>query len=202
MIHNMNKEKIEIRSFSEQPKITDGRTIEGYAVVFGVRSQVMYDWLENRKFVEIIEPNSIAEELLLQSDVRALIEHNPERLLARSNKGKGSLTLELDTHGLKYRFEAPNTTHGNDIIEMVQRGDISGSSFAFRSKPEFTEWKKEASGLWLRTVKRIDYIRDVTMTADPAYAETEVSVRSIQEMELPTEDKSYINNLNNLRKLI
>ena len=195
-------EKLEIRSFAEQPKITDGRTIEGYAVVFGVRSQVMYDWVEKRKFVEVIEQGSITDELLQRCDVRALIEHNNERLLARSNKGKGSLTLELDTHGLKYRFDAPNTTNGNDIIEMINREDVAGSSFAFRSKQNTDVWIKESNGVWLRTVKLIDYIRDVTMTADPAYTQTEVSVRSIQEMEKPEDDNSYQENLNNLRKLI
>ena len=39
--------------------------------------------------------------------------------------------------------------------------------------------------MWLRTIKKIDYIRDVTMTADPAYSQTEVTVRSIADMETP-----------------
>ena len=180
------EKNIEIRSFAEAPTLNeDGRTIEGYAIVFGVRSNVMYDWEEGRKFVEVIERSAVTDELLDSCDIRALVEHNNQRLLARSNKGKGTLQLDIDDHGLKYRFVSPNTTHGNDIVEMVKRGDISGSSFAFRSSHENVKWEKESTGLWLRTVKGIEYIRDVTMTADPAYSQTEVTVRSIAELEQP-----------------
>ena len=127
------EKNIEIRSFAEAPTLNeDGRTIEGYAIVFGVRSNVMYDWEEGRKFVEVIERSAVTDELLNSCDIRALVEHNNQRLLARSNRGKGTLQLDIDDHGLKYRFVSPNTTHGNDIVEMVKRGDISGSSFAFR----------------------------------------------------------------------
>ena len=149
----------------------------------------MYDWEEGRKFVEVIERSAVTEELLNGCDIRALIEHNNQRLLARSNQGRGTLQLEIDDHGLKYRFVSPNTTHGNDIVEMVKRGDISGSSFAFRSSHESVKWEKEATGLWLRTIKKLDYIRDVTMTADPAYSQTEVTVRSIADMETPEPTK-------------
>ena len=180
------EKNIEIRSYAEAPTLNeDGRTIEGYAIVFGVRSNVMYDWEEGRKFVEVIERSAVTEELLNGCDIRALIEHNNQRLLARSNQGRGTLQLEIDDHGLKYRFVSPNTTHGNDIVEMVRRGDISGSSFAFRSSYESVKWEKENTGMWLRTIKKIDYIRDVTMTADPAYSQTEVTVRSIADMETP-----------------
>ena len=109
----------------------------------------MYDWEEGRKFVEVIERSAVTDELLDSCDIRALVEHNNQRLLARSNKGKGTLQLDIDDHGLKYRFVSPNTTHGNDIVEMVKRGDISGSSFAFRSSHENVKWEKESTGLWL-----------------------------------------------------
>lgn len=191
------EKNIEIRSYAEAPTLNeDGRTIEGYAIVFGVRSNVMYDWEEGRKFVEVIERSAVTEELLNGCDIRALIEHNNQRLLARSNQGRGTLQLEIDDHGLKYRFVSPNTTHGNDIVEMVKRGDISGSSFSFRSSHESVKWEKEATGLWLRTIKKIDYIRDVTMTADPAYSQTEVTVRSIADMETPEapEEKPEVRN--------
>ena len=199
---------VEIRSFAEAPILNeDGRTIEGYAIVFGVRSNVMYDWEEGRKFVEIIERSAVTEELLNACDIRALVEHNNQRLLARSNKGKGTLSLEVDEHGLKYRFLAPNTTHGNDIVEMVRRGDIAGSSFAFRSSHESVRWEKESNGLWLRTIKGIEYIRDVTMTADPAYSQTEVTVRSMEALEVPIkeeikEDNSYKVKLELLKRRI
>ncbi len=33
-------------------------------------------------------------------------------------------------NAMEYEFEAPNTTLGNDLLEMVKRGDVYQSSFA------------------------------------------------------------------------
>ena len=183
--------KLEIRSFGGDaaPKI-EGRTIEGYAIVFNQRSEVMLDWTDEgiRRFVEVVDPSAVDEALLLSSDIRALIEHNRERLLARYNKGVGTLSLTIDEHGLRYSFDAPNTADGDYAVEMVGRGDISGSSFAFRAKDSDTEWAKEGS-LWVRTIKSFSLLRDVTITTDPAYTQTEVSVRSLDEMDKPIEEE-------------
>ena len=182
------EKNIEIRSYGGDAAPTiDGRTIEGYAVVFNERSEVMLDWsVEHgvRRFVEVIEPSAIDEALLSRSDIKATAEHNRERLLARYNKGKGTLALSLDEHGMKYRFEAPNTNDGNFAVEMIQRGDIGGSSFAFRVKEADTTWKKEGE-TWVRTIHKISGLYDVTITTDPAYSQTEVTVRSLEEMEVP-----------------
>lgn len=200
------KNKYEIRSFGgDAAPILNERTIEGYAIVFNKRSEVMLDWSADhgwRKFVEVIDPSSLRTADLLKYDIRALVEHNRERLLARSNKGKGSLELTVDEHGLHYRFEAANTADGDYAVEMVGRGDISGSSFAFRAKDE--EWKKEGD-IWVRTVKSFSALRDVTITTDPAYTETEVSVRSLEERDQalnPVEDTAYLNEIEQLRNLI
>ena len=186
--------KLEIRSFGGDaaPKI-EGRTIDGYAIVFNQRSEVMLDWTGEgiRRFVEVVDPSAVDEALLLSSDIRALIEHNRERLLARYNKGAGTLSLTIDEHGLRYSFEAPNTTDGDYAVEMVKRGDISGSSFGFIAKNEDTVWTKEGN-LWVRTIKRFSLLREITLTTDPAYTQTEVSVRSLEEMDKPIEEEKYL----------
>ena len=189
----------EIRSYGGDAAPTiNGRTIEGYAVVFGQRSEVMYDWsvkYGERLFVEVIEPTAIDEALLSRSDIKATAEHNRERLLARYNKGKGTLALEKDEYGLKYRFDAPNTVDGNFAVEMIQRGDISGSSFAFRVKEADTTWKKEGE-TWVRTIHKISGLYDVTITTDPAYSQTDVTVRSLEALETPglTEEITEVRN--------
>ena len=179
---------LEIRSFGGDaaPKI-EGRTIEGYAIVFNQRSEVMLDWSAEegvRRFVEVVSPTAISDNLLQQSDIKALVEHNRQRLLARYNKGRGTLELAIDEHGLRYKFDAPNTADGDYAVEMVSRGDISGSSFAFRVKNEDTTWVKDGK-LWVRTINKFSSIHDVTITTDPAYTQTEVNVRSLEEMEKP-----------------
>lgn len=199
---------MEIRSFTElgAPKIGEGRTIEGYAVVFGQESRVMYDREKRRAFVEVIEKEAITEELLRSCDVKAVLEHNKQRLLARYIRGVGSLILELDDYGLKYRFEAPNTVDGDFAIEMIKRGDIFGSSFAYfvndKDKSKVTYSMK--NGLLIRTVHKIDMITDISPVSDPAFFGTDVTVRSMDDMiaELNPKNKDYLIELNNLRKQI
>lgn len=199
---------MEIRSFTElgAPKIGEGRTIEGYAVVFGQESRVMYDKEKRRAFVEVIERGAITEELLRNSDIKAVLEHNKQRLLARHFRGAGSLTLELDDYGLKYRFDAPNTVDGDFAVEMIRRGDIFGSSFAYfvndKDKSKVTYSMKD--GLLTRTVHKIDRITDISPVSDPAFFGTDVTVRSMNEMiaELSPDNNKYLIELNNLRKQI
>ena len=83
---------MEIRSFSElgAPRVT-GRTVEGYAVVFNHESKVLFDKANKRFFIEIIENGAITEELLRSCDIKALLEHNRQRMLARYTRGIGSL---------------------------------------------------------------------------------------------------------------
>lgn len=199
---------MEIRSYTElgAPKVGDGRIIEGYAVVFGQESRVLYDKEKQRAFVEVIERGAITEDLLNNCDVKALLEHNKQRLLARYNHGKGSLSLELDDYGLKYRFDSPGTVEGNFAVEMVKRGDIYGSSFAYlvNDKDKMKVSHSMKDGILLRTVHKIDRISDISLVSDPAFYGTDVTVRSMDDViaELSGENKDYLNELNNLRKSI
>ena len=88
---------MEIRSYTEEasPKI-DGRTIQGYGSVFGKQSRILYDVEKKQFFIEVIEKGAITDELIRSCDIKALMEHNKQRLLARSNMGAGSLALSVD----------------------------------------------------------------------------------------------------------
>lgn len=177
--------KFEVRSYGGDaaPRLK-GRTIEGYAIVFNVRSEILYDPETKRYFREIIKPGAVTNELLDRSDVKAVVEHDRTRLLARRYKGQGTLTLEIDEHGLRYEFEAPKTTDGDYAVEMVSRGDINGSSFMFGAiQGKDDAWEKQPDGVWERTLNNFRCIADVTVTSDPAYTQTDVSVRSLAAME-------------------
>lgn len=192
---------MEIRSFTADaaPKI-EGRTIQGYGAVFGQQSRVMYDPEKKRFFVEVIEPGAITEELLRSCDVKALLEHNKQRILARSFMGAGSLTLGVDNYGMAYRFDSPNTPDGDCCVEHVTRGDLFGSSFAYWTDEKRNVTYKKDADLLFRTVHRIDKIFDVSIVSDPAYFGTDVTVRCLAEFEATNND--YIIQLNNLRKFI
>ena len=120
----MKENNIEIRS-AAAPSV-NGRRVSGMAVVFNSPSQVLFE--AGRRFVEIILPGAIDEALIQRSDVKALVDHNRERLLARSKKGRGTLSLRVTSTGLYYEFSAANTADGDYTVEMVRRGDIDGSS--------------------------------------------------------------------------
>ena len=182
----MNVEKKEIRSGiggKWKPVLreaVDGggesRTIEGYAIVFGVESRILADYWDNYR--EIIEPGAITEERLKEMDIKMTMYHNREKILARSNQGEGTLKLRVDEVGVHYEFDAPNTVDGDTALELVKRGDLSGSSFMFwTDEKSGVSYEKRSDGIMLRRVKTIGMIYDMTIAADPAYEQTTVAAR-------------------------
>ena len=197
----MNKEKQEIRSgiggkyrpvFREATEgENNSRTIEGYAIVFGVESRILTDYWENYR--EIIEPGAITEERLKEMDIKMTMYHNREKILARSNQGEGTLKLTVDEVGVKYSFEAPNTVDGDTALELVKRGDLSGSSFMFwTDEKSGVSYEKRSDGIMLRRVKTIGMIYDMTIAADPAYEQTTVAAREAYRRLNKSEEKKPI----------
>lgn len=174
----MKDNKKEIRSLSRAPEgNAESRRIAGYAIVFDSESRVLCDW--GGEFVETIEREAVSEELIANADVKCLLNHNREALLARSNKGEGTLTLTIDEVGLRYEFDAPNTVDGDKVLEWVRRGDIVGSSFAFSCAGEDAcRYYEDADGMLHRVVRRITGLYDVSPVIDPAYTQTSVEARS------------------------
>ena len=151
----------------------DSRIVEGYAVRFNEPSQ-------NMGFYETIERGAITEDVIKKSDIYARLNHREDTVLARSRYGEGTLSLELREDGLFYRFEAPHTQAGDELLEHIKRGEISTSSFAFtianNSKAE--RWYKE-DGVMKRTVYKIDRLYDVSPTFEGAYLTTSCYSRSM-----------------------
>ena len=174
------KDNKEIRSLRRAPEgNAESRTIAGYAIVFDSESRVLCDW--GGEFVETIEREAVSEELIANADVKCLFNHNSEALLARSNKGEGTLKLTIDEVGLRYEFEAPHTIDGDKVLELVRRGDIVGSSFAFSCAGDGAcRYYEDADGMLHRVVSRITGLYDVSPVIDPAYTATSVEARSWQ----------------------
>lgn len=167
----------EIRYFNEirANEDSESRKVEGYAIVFNSQS-------EDLGFFETIEPSAIDDEVIAKSDVFALMNHDDKRgILARSRRGKGSLSLTIDEKGLKYSFDAPKTALGNELLEMLRRGDITSSSFAFTVATDGEAWEKR-DGKYYRTIKKIDRLFDVSPVYNPAYSETTVACRSFNDI--------------------
>lgn len=167
----------------------ESRTIEGYALKFGVRSRLLCDWWEN--YYEILEPGCLSKEVLDDQDIKLTMFHDRQLILARSNKGSGTLSYEVDEVGVKFWAEMPHTADGDKALELVQRGDIAGCSFCYSTDEEdslnavsyerLKEKTQDGKDILLRHVKRIDNVYDFTLAADPAYEQTEVSKREVEE---------------------
>ena len=150
----------------------DSRILYGYAAVFNSESKDLGG------FTEMISPAAF-EGVIERSDVFAVLDHDRNKVLARSKMGKGSLELNIDSKGLQFRFEAPDTTLGNDVLSMVKRGDLTDSSFCFTVEDE--SWQKREDGSYLRTINKIGDLFDVAICYNGAYPEsyTEVALRSL-----------------------
>ena len=167
--------RIEIRTTGSAPAADEGRTISGYAIVWNVESRVLASW--DGSFIETIERGAVTDELIAASDVTALFNHERGQLLARSVNGEGTLKLAIDETGLRFEFKAPNTTLGNDVLELVKRGDLRGCSFAFTANEEDIEYYRKGEQRY-RTVRKLSGLYDVSVVVDPAYTQTSVDARS------------------------
>lgn len=168
---------------------TESREIEGRPIVFGVRSVNLTPWSSTRKVYEVLEPGCISRELLQKSDVVLNLNHNSDvvNVLGRyRNNPKDTLSLELRGDGIDCRCDLPKTNNANDTLELIRRGDINGMSFAFEDDWEDSEngvsFEKtndveDGKEVWLRHVKRITGLYDVSIVTHPAYEQTTVGTR-------------------------
>ena len=174
MTQNKSKQ-IEVRcQTSELRTNAEGRTIVGYAAKFERWSEPIMGWFKEQ----------IARDAFSECDVTDVImcfNHNIDSILARTTSG--TLTLSTDDEGLRFEFEAPATTMGNDMLELVRRGDISKCSFKFTVEED--EWRYADKGNKLeydeRTIRKIGKLYDVSLVVYPAYSDTEAGVRHLEE---------------------
>ena len=177
----------EIRLGDNATSTSESRHIEGYAIVFNSLSNDLGG------FREIIEQGAITDELIKNSDIVCLMNHDIKKgLLARSYQGRGSLKLDIDEHGLHYSFEAPKTALGDEVLEGIRRGDISKCSFAFVCGED--NWTKDENGEYIRHVKKIKNLYDVSLVYHPAYEETEVKAdtRGLDELKAQEEANNIV----------
>ena len=167
----------------------ESRTIEGYALKFGVQSRLLCDWWND--YYEVLEPGCLSMDVLDNQDIKLTMFHDRQLILARSNHGAGTLHYEVDEVGVKFWAEMPHTADGDKALELVQRGDIAGCSFCYSTDEEdsmnavsyerINEKTESGDDILVRHVKRIDNVYDFTLAADPAYEQTEVSRREVEE---------------------
>ncbi len=175
------------------------RTIGGYAAKFENQSKNLGG------FVEIIRASAFNKS---RGDgwpsVRARYQHEDTQLIGTT--ASGTLRLNIDDVGLGYEVDVPH--NAALVYELIQRGDIRESSFAFSVPPGGEEWGLNDLDIPLRTLNSVRLI-DVAPVTEGAYpdttaglrAEVAPALRSLSvKMNAPFEDVRKLAAMNELRR--
>lgn len=157
-------------SNTEVRETPNGFKFRGYAAIFNSLSEDLGG------YQEMISPGAFSRSLQENPDIRLLINHDPNKILARTPR---TMRVNEDSRGLAVEADLPNTTYGNDLAESLSRGDISQMSFRFR--PVDSTWEKRDSTP-IEVLKDVDLI-EVSAVTFPAYP---ASTASLQERMLDT----------------
>jgi HK97 family phage prohead protease len=146
-----------------------GRRLAGIAAPFGVDTRI-------GDVIERISFGAFATSLASGRDILALIDHDATRVLGRTKTG--SLRLHEDARGLHFEIDLPATSAANDILALVERGDVGGMSFGFKAKDE--RWQGNR-----RELRAVDLREISVVSAFPAYSDTVVEARARGRAEAP-----------------
>lgn len=145
-----------------------GIRLSGHPIVYGVRS------VDLGGFTEDIGV-SAATEALRTSDIRLKINHVDLPLARFRNGPQDTMEVEERADGVHFR----TLLDGNDpdvqrIVGKIERGDVDGMSFAFFAAQD--RWEGTH-----RTVTQISEITDFSIVTEPAYPDTSVALRSLED---------------------
>lgn len=148
----------------------ESRTIGGYAAKFGKRSEDLGG------FYEVIDAKAFNQARGRGfAGVVALYNHDQNMLLGTTHAR--TLRVDVDEVGLVYEVDLPAARA--DVHELVQRGDVAKSSFAFRAVgPDGDHWEMDENNVVRRTLLNVQLF-DVSPVNTPAYDDTSVAVRSL-----------------------
>jgi HK97 family phage prohead protease len=157
----------------------DGKkVITGYAAVFfdPANSGTQYELSRNTQ--ERISSRAFDAALASDGDVIAAFNHNPERVLGR--RSSGTLRLSKDAVGLRYEVDVnPEDPEAMSVVAKIKRGDLRGSSFAFRVADGGQRWANEGEQR-VRMLENV-HLYDVGPVTNPAYGASTTGLRAVGE---------------------
>ena len=167
----------EQREFRMESAEQNGNTIRGYAAVYNSDSE----WMGG--FYEQIATGAF--DGVMDNDVRAYFNHDENLLLGRVSSG--TLRISTDKRGLFYEVDLPNTTYANDLAELMKRGDVNQSSFAFLIEQD--KWEQR-DGVTYRIIEKVSRLLDVSPVSQPAYPDATSELKRDLETETKEEAKA------------
>lgn len=157
-----NLQVVERDNTSGKPK-----QIQGYAITFNQQSELI-----DGQFTEIIKPTALNGVDL--SKVQLIYGHEHNSILARADSE--NLTLKVDDSGLFFVATLADTTVANNVYEDILAGNLKGMSFGFTIPKGGDSWVRDGSGI-VHVVNQIGVLGELTVTPNPAYAETTVQIK-------------------------
>lgn len=157
---------VELRAVEDE----EGRTVEGYAVVFNAPTDL--GW-----FTEEIDRDAFNDADM--SNVYLLFNHDENNVLAGTSNG--SLKMRIDERGLFQSSEIVDTSVGEDTLKLVKNGLINKMSFAFAIDEDGGEEWTSNKGKEHRVIKKIAKLFDVSLVTYPAYEQTSAYARSMSD---------------------
>jgi uncharacterized protein len=151
----------------------DKRTIGGYAAKFNSPSQNLGGF---REFIAPGAFNRSASRGWDGAGTGVFARYNHDDNMILGNTQSGTLRLSIDDQGLQYEVDVPQARA--DVYELIQRGDVRSSSFAFTVDPDGDEWRADDTGFPTRTLQQVRLI-DVAPVNTPAYPDATVGLRSL-----------------------
>jgi HK97 family phage prohead protease len=142
-------------------------TVRGYAAVFNQLS------LDLGGFREQLAPTAFDEVLRSEPDVHFVWDHDTRYVGARTTNG--TLELRTDSTGLYMDARVGPYSWAKDLRTALERRDINQGSFAFHVSDEGDDWEVQDDESILRTVRSVDGLYDVTVTAKGAYPQTSMA---------------------------
>ena len=171
----------------------DPKQIQGYAVLFNTES------VDLGGFIEVIKPNALDGVDL--SAVQLIYGHENNSILARVDSG--NLTLTVDETGLFFVATLADTSLANDVYQDILAGNLKGMSFGFTIPEDGDDWIFDRGDTAVHVVNQIGDVVEITITPNPAYQDTSVSVkRSLDEARKDKENMDEAQIVNAVNKLL
>jgi len=172
-------------------------TILGHAALFDVRSTYLMG------FYEEVERGAFTESVAT-GDIRALYQHNTEKVLGRTKSG--TLSLWEDDQGLAFELNPPDNSIGRDAVVSIERGDVDQMSFGFNVPPKGDDRTETEEGIPLRKLRKIG-LMEISPVTWAAYPQTGVGVMRnapkwvVDFLNPGVDDSSIANDISHLRVL-
>lgn len=147
-------------------------TISGYAAIWFDGSPGS-EFILGPNIVERVNRRAFDAALKRGDDTVATFNHSRDVVLGRTTAK--TLRLSVDSKGLRYSADAPNTPDANGLVELLRRGDVNASSFAFDVEEE--SWTELPDGRILREIRSVR-LHDVSAVTHAAYKGTSAGIRS------------------------